>query len=215
MWDDLIEPWQACLALGWEAFLEGSRSIGAVVVDVEGSIIAQGRNRVSGQIESQKKQIVGSPLAHAEINALLALDLSSIDVHSVELFTTVEPCPLCIGAICMIGVKKIRFAARDSWSGSTNLLNASPYLRWKQITAVRPEDEELERIVHMLQVCDQLALNHPRTEEVLEKWSVHYPENVRKGRQLYETGELVHLKEDSIPVKDAMNRLFELARTLD
>jgi tRNA(adenine34) deaminase len=215
MWDELIEPWQICLTLSWEALLEGSRPIGAVIVDAEGRIIAQGRNRASGLIESQEKQIVGGPLAHAEINALLALDLLNTDVHSVELFTTVEPCPLCIGAICMIGVKKVRFAARDSWSGSTNLLDASPYLRWKQITAIPPQNDELESIVHMLQVCDQLTLNHPRTEDVLNKWSAHYPENVRKGRRLFISGELVRLKEDSIPAKDAMNHLFELARTLD
>ena len=133
MWDDLPEPWRVCLSLSWEAYCEGSVPVGAAIIDPQGSIIAQGRNRISATTGSVRDQIHGGQLAHAELNALLALDSSSTDVHAVELFTTVEPCPLCIGAICMAGVKSVRYAAHDTWAGSTNLLDASPYLKWKKI----------------------------------------------------------------------------------
>jgi tRNA(adenine34) deaminase len=214
MWNSLIETWQACLVLAWESYCEGSIPIASVVVNSEGNIISRGRNRKSTPFEANENQIGGGPLAHAEINALLALDWSNTDPYAIELYTTVEPCPLCIGAICMSGVKKFRYAARDTWSGSTNLLNASPYLQWKSIQAIPPADPKLETIIHMMQVEGQLAHNHPRAKDVLRKWSEFYPEDVHKGRYLFDSGELTRMRSEGIPARDVIDRLYELADSL-
>ena len=215
MWNKLIEPWQVCLSLAWQSYCEDSIPIASVIVNSDGNIISQGRNRKSAPLEPNENQIIGGPLAHAEINALLALDWSSIDPYSIELFTTVEPCPLCIGAICMSGVKKFRYAARDTWSGSTNLLDASEYFRWKRIEVIPPENPELEKIIHMLQVEGQLTHNHPRAQDVLKKWSTSYPEHVRKGRYLFESGDLARMRSDGNSAREVIDRLHELANSLN
>ena len=146
MWTELAEPWQVSSGLSWESYCEGSIPIAAVIINPDGAILAQGRNRLGGQTPSSDREIIGGPLAHAELNALLDLDYSTVNPHQLTLYTTVEPCPLCIGAICMAGIKQVHFAARDGWAGSTNLLHASPYLRNKQIAAHGPDNERLETL---------------------------------------------------------------------
>ena len=159
MWDTLAEPWKVCLTLAWESFCEGSVPIGSVITGAGGRILAAGRNRRAADPAGEPGQISGSLLAHAEVNALLRLDLESTDVRSCELYSAVEPCPLCIGAICMAGIKVVRYAARDTWAGSTNLLGASPYLVRKAIRSFPPEDARLETAVQMLQTV--AAMNSP------------------------------------------------------
>lgn len=207
MWNDLSRPWQVCLGLSWESFCEGSIPIAAVITDPDGAILAQGRNRAGGQAAPARQEIIGGPLAHAEVNALLGLDYASVSPHDLTLYTTVEPCPLCIGAVCMAGLKTIRYAARDAWSGSTNLLEASPYLRWKRIEAIGPEGFGLETVVHLLQVEGQLRRGHPRAAEVLAAWEQVYPRDVRLGRLLYESGELQVLQEKKQSAEQVVSRL--------
>jgi tRNA(adenine34) deaminase len=208
MWERLREEWRICLTLAWESYCEGSVPIAAVVTESGGKIVSRGRNRIAVTSPPEKGQIVGGPLAHAEVNALLPLNGLGVEVSSCELFTLVEPCPLCIGAICMAGVKKVSYAARDTWSGSVNLLDASPYLRWKRIEAIPPEDRELETLIHMLQVDHQLSDGHPRANDVIEKWRTHYPEDVRKGQNLYESGETRRMRRSGLSALDAVNHLY-------
>ena len=105
----------------------------------------------------------------------------------------------------MSGIKRVRYAARDAWSGSTDLLEASAYLKWKNIRAIPPQDHEFEKIIHMIQVDDQLIREHLRTREVLEKWSAQYPDDVRRGRLLYKSGELHRIREEGDSAADVVN----------
>lgn len=210
MWSELAIPWQECLALSWESYCEGSVPIAAVIVTPDGEILARGRNRLLGLVPSSDREIVGGPLAHAELNALLDLDYSAANPHTLTLYTTVEPCPLCIGAMCMAGIKEFHFAARDSWAGSTNLLQASPYLRNKQIVADGPDDERLETIVHMLQVACEFHHRHPRFHELLEIWRSANPRNVQLGERLYRSGELGKMRDHSVRIEAVVLRLVEM-----
>jgi tRNA(adenine34) deaminase len=214
MWDRLSEPWRVCLTNSWDSYCEGSVPIGAVIVDQDGKILSKGRNRWMASAKTNEKEIIGGQLAHAELNAILALDQSGVHMHTLELFTTVEPCPLCIGAICMAGIKTFRYAARDNWAGSANLLKASPYLQWKRIKAISPQDCELETVIHMFQVVEQLRSGHSRTEEVLEKWSLAYPENVHKGRLLFESRTLEKLCSEGVSAEQVVTTLYEKARVI-
>jgi tRNA(adenine34) deaminase len=105
-------------------------SIAVVIVGESDEIVVSGRSRLAGKATGNTNRIAGNPLAYAEVNALLALDYDTEDTHSLRLNTTVEPCPLCISAICMAGVKREFFAACDAFSGSENLLQANPYRSW-------------------------------------------------------------------------------------
>ena len=75
---------------------------GAVIVK-NGEIIARGVNRVTNN---------NDPTAHAEVNAIreAAAHLKSFDLSDCEIYTSCEPCPMCLGAIYWARLSKIYFA---------------------------------------------------------------------------------------------------------
>lgn len=112
----------AALKCAQKAFDEGEVPIGAVVV-FEGKVIARGHNRRT------KKQLA---TAHAEIEAIekACKKLKSWRIPDCELYVTLEPCPMCMGAALNARIKKIYFGAPEdkgrSLTGalaSANLLN--------------------------------------------------------------------------------------------
>ena len=114
-WTATDEPWRTALALAWEAFFEGSIAVGAVVLDVDGRVIADGRNR-SADPDPPAGQIGGSYVAHAEVNALGRLPLDAPE--PMTLLTTLEPCVLCRAASRYAHVAEVHHAAADPiWDG--------------------------------------------------------------------------------------------------
>ena len=98
----------------------GELPIGAVVV-LDGEIISRGR-ATHQQMKSQ--------LAHAELNALLhGGDKLWTDYKRAILFTTVEPCPLCLGAVVMADIPHIIFAKHDQVVHSRLSVETNPYIR--------------------------------------------------------------------------------------
>ena len=113
---------KAALKCAQKAFDEGEVPIGAVVV-CDGKIISRGHNR------STKKQIA---TAHAEIEAIekACRKLKSWRIPECELYVTLEPCPMCMGAMLNARVKKVYFGAYEAKGRSmteqiaeSNLLN--------------------------------------------------------------------------------------------
>lgn len=89
---------------------EGEVPVGAVIVK-DGKIIAKGRN------EREKKQ---NALSHAEIEAInnACNALGSWRLDGCEMYVTLEPCPMCAGAIINSRIKTLVFGAYDSKMGS-------------------------------------------------------------------------------------------------
>lgn len=98
----------------------GELPIGAVLM-LDGEIISRGRAR-HGEFRSQ--------LRHAELNALLeGGEKLWTDFRRAILFTTVEPCPMCLGAVVMADVPHVIYALHDSVVKSKLTLEANPYMR--------------------------------------------------------------------------------------
>ncbi|WKZ36602.1 MAG: nucleoside deaminase [Anaerolineales bacterium] len=97
----------------------GELPIGSVVV-LDGKIIARGRAR-HREFKSQ--------IRHAELNALLAAgeDLWR-DYKRAVLFTSVEPCPMCLGAVVMADIPHIIFAKHDKVVFSKLSIESNPYI---------------------------------------------------------------------------------------
>lgn len=98
------------------AFEQDEVPIGAVAV-FKNQIIGRGYNR------TEKLQ---DPTAHAEIIAITAAAnaLGTWRLNDVTIFTTVEPCIMCAGALVLARVKKIVFGARDEkFGGCGSVLN--------------------------------------------------------------------------------------------
>jgi tRNA(Arg) A34 adenosine deaminase TadA len=112
-WKALAAPWQACIEEAWTSYREGSVPIGAAILDAEGRLAATGRNhRAGGGFEGSEPH--GQRLAHAELTALFQATAAHTDLRGFSLYSTMEPCPLCTGALAMARVGVVHFAARDA-----------------------------------------------------------------------------------------------------
>ena len=96
----------------------GDVPVGAVVV-CEGRIIAS----VHNEREERK-----DPTAHAEVLALrrAAAALGRRRLHGCTLYVTLEPCPMCAGAITMSGLDAVYFGAYDPRMGCAGSVYALP-----------------------------------------------------------------------------------------
>lgn len=77
---------------------------GAIIVDKNGKIIGQGNNKVTS---------TNDPTAHAEVVAIrdACKNLNSFQLEGCTLYTSCEPCPMCLGSIYWARPEKIIFAA--------------------------------------------------------------------------------------------------------
>jgi tRNA(adenine34) deaminase len=98
------------LELATLAAREGEVPVGAVLVK-EGQLIAEGRNRPIANHD---------PTAHAEIQLLRAAGkaLNNYRLAGTTLYVTLEPCPMCAGAIVHARVQRVVFAATDPRTGA-------------------------------------------------------------------------------------------------
>jgi tRNA(adenine34) deaminase len=127
IWSTLANPWRICLEEAWTAYCSGSVPIGACITDAAGCVLARGRNRVF-EPPVGGDCLAGNRMAHAEMNALLGLRAWQGDnTMSCTMYTTMEPCPMCMGAIRMVHIGRVCYAARDLLAGSTTLVDTGPY----------------------------------------------------------------------------------------
>ena len=92
------------------AFSEGEVPVGAVIV-TDGKIISCARNN---------REITGDATGHAEIIAIreACQALGGWHLDGCELFVTLEPCPMCMGAIINSRLSRVTFGAKDAKAGA-------------------------------------------------------------------------------------------------
>jgi tRNA(adenine34) deaminase len=203
MWETLPGPWRACADLAGEAYHAGSLPIGAVVTDVDGNVLSRGRNRIYER-SGEGGTLFGHRLAHAEVNALIKLDYDRHDPRDCALWTTTEPCPLCVGALCMSGLAELRYASRDPWAGSAAMFEAVPYLKNGNVRVVEPEDQWLETVLVALQVERVMRLKPKDLERFMRPYEEAMPEATLAGRRLYSSGILQTMSKEQVPVSEAL-----------
>ena len=112
---------QQALLLAREAAEAGEVPVGCVIVR-NGEIVGRGRNR------REEKQ---STASHAEMEAIAEANrtLNSWRLEDCELYVTLEPCPMCAGAILNARIRRVWYGARDEAMGAcggvTNLFMES------------------------------------------------------------------------------------------
>lgn len=97
------------LVLAREAAAVGDVPVGCVIVR-DGEIVGRGRNR---------REERGDATAHAEVEAIrdACARLGSWRLHRCALYVTLEPCPMCAGAIVNARVDEVRYGVRDEKAG--------------------------------------------------------------------------------------------------
>ncbi len=96
------ELMKKAIELSKENVVNGGGPFGAVIATKEGEIIATGVNRVTSS---------NDPTAHAEVNAIraAAARLGTFNLAGNVIYTSCEPCPMCLGAIYWARLDKIYY----------------------------------------------------------------------------------------------------------
>jgi tRNA(adenine34) deaminase len=124
------ERWmRAALAEAARALAAGDVPVGAVVVH-QGQIVGRGHNR---------KEAARDPTAHAEMLALqeAAHTLGGWRLPNTTLYCTLEPCPMCAGAMIQARLPRLVYAAEDPKSGAVgSVIDLLQDERWNHRIAV-------------------------------------------------------------------------------
>ena len=99
------------LELARQAAAEGEVPVGCVIADGSGNVIGRGRNR---------REESSDATAHAEIEAIRQAGeaVGSWRLDGCTLYVTLEPCPMCAGAIISSRIPTLVYGAADAVSGS-------------------------------------------------------------------------------------------------
>ena len=105
---------ELALAAAHEAANRNEVPVGAVIVSA-GKVVGTGYNR------REERQ---TPLAHAEILAIeeAAGNLRSWRLHQCDIYVTLEPCLMCVGAILQARMRRLIFASHDPKAGAVESL---------------------------------------------------------------------------------------------
>ncbi|HTK10036.1 MAG TPA: nucleoside deaminase [Ktedonobacteraceae bacterium] len=194
IWQQISQVWQYCIEEAWDAYCHGSLPHGAVVVDAEGNIVARGRNRIREQ-EGAGRQFAKNRLAHAEMNALMVLDWQTVNVYGCTLYSLIEPCPMCIGAVRMAHMRGVHYAVRDGGAGGTSLIDKTPFFKSGNLLVSGPAGDELELVLMALQVEATLSQSHPSAMEWIEQLAHDLPIAIELGTRLSDKHLLTQWKE--------------------
>jgi len=101
-----IKFMRKAIALSVENIKNGGGPFGAVIVK-DGKIVATGVNRVTANTD---------PTAHAEVNAIrkAARKLRTFDLAGCDIYTSCEPCPMCLGAVYWAHLDKMYYGNTKS-----------------------------------------------------------------------------------------------------
>ena len=128
------------IALSVENIKKGGGPFGAVIVR-DGKIVATGVNRVSANID---------PTAHAEVNVIrkAAKKLGSFELAGCDIYTSCEPCPMCLGAIYWAHLDKMYYGNSKTDAGNIGFddsfiydeIDLKPENRRVKTTRLLPEE---------------------------------------------------------------------------
>jgi len=116
-WRALDPGWHQAFELAWQGYRVGAVPVGAVVMSSSGAVMSRARDHEYDDDVTGGQGVSRSRLAHAELNALVRLDPYERHEGAV-LYTTIEPCALCVGAAVVATVGTVAFASPDPYGGA-------------------------------------------------------------------------------------------------
>jgi len=183
-WGDVEPAWHEAFELAWEAYRAGTIPVGAVVTGPDGAVLARGRNRMFAT-SAPPGQILGTRVAHAEINALVQLG-SERRYFECVLWTTLEPCAQCIGAAWLSTMGRVSFAAGDVYGGASKLIErqieAADSARSFHMEVEGPLEGPPALFSEVLQVA--FFLDRDRMHHVLDTFRERRPQVVELAERL-------------------------------
>ncbi len=108
---DFEKYMKRALELAAEAYEQDEVPVGCVIADSQGNIVAEGKNM---------RESLSDATAHAEIVAIreASKKLDRIILDDCTIFVTLEPCPMCAGAIINSRIGRVVYGAKEPKSGA-------------------------------------------------------------------------------------------------
>jgi tRNA(adenine34) deaminase len=208
MWGELPKHWQRCFEQVWESYKNGSFPIGAVITDEKDNIIATGRNKVY-ENQCHSNEICNNKIAHAEINAILKIN--NLETNEArrhyKIYSSMEPCPLCFGAITMSGIRNIHYAARDSLAGATNLQKGNDHLRQKNFNIKGPHP--LLEMVQFVIITDFILRRGHDVVRIIQPWKQDCPIAIEIASEWFNEDKLLQAGKNDVTAKDIIDEIFQ------
>jgi tRNA(Arg) A34 adenosine deaminase TadA len=191
--------------LAWASFRAGSLGIGAVVTH-HGDVLVTGRNRLA-EDDPGDDVLAGTSLAHAEMNALAKLRWGTRP-DGLELWTTLQPCLQCLGAIRLSPVRRVHVLAPDPlFRGVEQARHLSEFIgrQWPEITEA-PVDEWA--------AFSLLLQTHVATfwRIAVAGWNEALPSIAALARALVSSGELLDLAAAGAQLDEVAGGLWDRLR---
>ena len=201
------DPWRVCLELAWESCRNGSVGVGSVITDANGGIVARGRSRAfEFDAEPGASGLVGTALAHAEVNALAAMR-TGVPRGGHVLWTSLEPCLLCAGAAVLAQIGTVRYLARDPlWTWTHELPSMSTWVADRWPVREGPLRDELAVLGMVLPL--HIFAYWVKEGPVMDAHRETEPAVAALAVELAESEELVRAAADGTRLPELLDRLW-------
>ena len=201
MWNSINKIWQTVFEQCWEAFINGSLPIGAVITGENSEIISIGRNHCFD------KSILNPKIAHAEMDALHKLNISKYpNVKAYTLYTSMECCPMCMGAVVMANLRKLKIAARDGHAGAAHLVEKDPYMKSKNMQ-IDFELDILEKVSIVMLTYFMLKLCKGEISREAENVGKNNPDAIQIAKSFYDERRLNWHISNKTPFDEIFNEI--------
>ena len=203
-------PMRHALELAWESARAGSLGIGAVITDDDGRVVATGRNRLA-ESEPGDDHLAGTSLAHAEMNALAKLRWGGHGGRQLTLWTTLDPCLQCTGAIRMAPIAEVRVLSPDPLFRNMQEMrdiNAHVASRWPRYF---PSPPDPFAVFSLLLHTHALVFWGIR----LPGWETALPRITALAHELADSGELIRFAADESPLPVVIDALWPRRRAAE
>lgn len=210
-WAALDEPWRLALEQAWTSAAAGSLGIGAVVLGADGDVVASGRNRLM-ESDPGEDHLAGSSLAHAEMNALAKLAWRGHDGDRLTLWTTLEPCLMCAGAIRLAPIAEVRYLIADPlFEGVQRAreLNAFIASNWPDVIGPRADSLAVLGILFPAHLAAFWQVSLSRSTNTDHVWGQVYPRIMALAAELAASRELVDAAADGQRLELVIDRLWD------
>ncbi|WP_426563580.1 GNAT family N-acetyltransferase [Angustibacter sp. McL0619] len=190
--------WRKVFELAWESYVTGGWGVGAITLDADGQLLTEGRNR-GGDTEALFRQLDGSSLGHAELNALAALP-DDVPRTGVVVRTSLEPCTLCASAIALRRVARVEYAAVDPlWHGLWATHRTHPFLaqRWPEHVGPLTDDSAGLAVVAEALTLSRYLRTRGRGATATRAYATHSPSLLGLAEELAEDDDVLRLDLDS------------------
>lgn len=209
-WSNISEPWRLAIQQAWLAYRNGSFPIGAVITNIQGKILSQGRNALDDNSEP-KNPLMNHFMAHAEVNAFIDLGgqkklyINKSDDEYV-LYTTLEPCIMCAGVTALSNVRIVHFLLPDIHRGASDVFQTLPRIKSKGILAHGPYPGSIGNVMMAILIEKMLHIGTEiPNEDFIQQFMPGFFEGVSFGQKMYRNGYLRRCISDNLLINVIFN----------